>query len=173
SDSHPSAAAKSDPAAEQIAWLKNQLDAAQSKQQKVWVMGHIPPGLDLYSSVKAGHPVTFLKAEDDLTPILTAHPETVRLAIFAHTHLDGMSKLSTSDATRTIPMKSVQSISPDHGNPPSFTVARIDPRTSDLVDYTVIGAKKTTGTSPTQYTWPTPQQFPHTPTWSSSTPTSN
>jgi sphingomyelin phosphodiesterase acid-like 3 len=136
-------------------------------------MGHIPPGLDLYSSVKAGRPVTFLKAEDDLTPSLTAHPDLVRLAIFAHTHLDGMSQLQTTDAAHPVTVKSVQSISPDHGNPPSFTLARIDPRTSDLVDYTIIGAKKTAGTSPAQYTWPTPQQFPRTPTWSSSTPTPN
>ena len=169
---HPgeSASAQSpDPAAAQIAWLKSQLDAAAAAHRKVWVMAHIPPGLDLYRTLKAGHPVTFLKSDYNLTPILTAHPETVRLAIFAHTHFDGMSQLAASDASRSIPLKSVQSLSPGHGNPPSFTVAKIDPRTSDMLEYTIVAAVNApTKTSPITYTWPAPPPPGTPPTWTAS-----
>jgi len=34
----------------QIAWLRQQLAVARAGKQKIWVMGHIPPGVDLYTT---------------------------------------------------------------------------------------------------------------------------
>jgi sphingomyelin phosphodiesterase acid-like 3 len=154
----------SDPAAAEIAWLKAQLRQAQLHHQRVWVMGHIPPGLNLYETVKTGHPVTFLKPDHDFAPILTASPGLVRLGIFAHTHIDSMGEL---DGATPVPLKIVQSISPDHGNPPSFTLARINPATSRLIDYTIIPAKLTDRNArPAAYAWPAPADWPTHPTWS-------
>ena len=80
-------------------------------------MGHIPPGIDPFSSLKARKPVMFLKY--DFTDVLTSHKDVIRLGIFAHTHLDGLSEVPSDDA-HPVTVKLVQSISPDHGNPPDL-----------------------------------------------------
>src|ERR1035441_10027050 len=38
-------------AAEQLAWLERQLASARANKEKVWVMGHIPPGIDVHARV--------------------------------------------------------------------------------------------------------------------------
>ncbi len=58
------------PAASQIEWLKQQLDAARRSHEKVWVMTHIPPGVNIYATATkgidvcgGGKPQMFLKTE--------------------------------------------------------------------------------------------------------------
>jgi sphingomyelin phosphodiesterase acid-like 3 len=128
-------------------------------------MAHIPPGIDLYSSIKRRFPVAFLKY--DFAGLLAPYTGSVRLTIFAHTHIDDLTLLPAPDSLQTIPitLKSVQSISPDHGNLPTFTLASIDPATSTLLSYTLI----TAALSPTAggYTWPAADASLPPPTWTS------
>ena len=42
------------PSASQIVWLEQQLDAARRKGEKVWVMAHIPPGVNAYATAMRG-----------------------------------------------------------------------------------------------------------------------
>ena len=58
------------PAAAQIAWLEQQLDAARRGHEKVWVMSHIPPGVNPYATAtkvldlcSGGKPTMFLNSE--------------------------------------------------------------------------------------------------------------
>jgi len=137
-----------------IAWLKDQLHAASENNERVWVMGHIPPGIDVYATIRKGDvcsgtkPETFVAAKDGLGDVIANNSSTVRLAIFGHTHMDEM-KLLVSDTGGRVPMKGVASISPVDGNIPSFTVARIDPATSEMSDYTVFTASNKTGITAT------------------------
>jgi sphingomyelin phosphodiesterase acid-like 3 len=55
---------------------------------------------------------------------------------------EGAEKVSNSAA---IALKIVASITPVHGNHPSFTVAQIDPATAELKDYRVIASSNLTG----------------------------
>ncbi len=77
--------------------------------------------------------------------------DVVRLAIFAHTHMDEMRLLKPSgsdapqNAQASVAVKLVPSISPINGNSPSITVAQIDPATAVMVDYRVFAASNTTG----------------------------
>ncbi|MGD0647384.1 MAG: hypothetical protein ABR971_05270 [Acidobacteriaceae bacterium] len=139
----------SDAATQQIAWLRTQLAAARAAHQHVWVMAHIPPGIDAYSTfnthrdVCAGQaPVMFL-ASDALATTLSEFPDVIRLALFAHTHMDEMRVYKTPAGT--IPVKLVPSISPVNGNNPAFTLAEIEPSTATLKDYTVYNANNQTG----------------------------
>jgi sphingomyelin phosphodiesterase acid-like 3 len=141
-----------DDAAQQIAWLHAQLTAARADHVHVWVMAHIPPGIDAYSTfvthrdICAGQsPVMFL-ASDALATTLSEFPDVIRLAVFAHTHMDEF-RVYTS-AAGTIPVKLVPSIAPVNGNNPAFTLAEIDPATATLKDYTVYHASnQTSGTN--------------------------
>jgi sphingomyelin phosphodiesterase acid-like 3 len=160
------------PAAAELAWLETQLAAARQHKEQVWVMGHIPPGVDLYSTARkltnvcmGGQPQMFLGSES-LAEILARNSDIVRLALFGHTHSDEMRLLTPSrdglagteetpaapDGKRPpapisggVPLKIVASITPVNGNRPTFTLATIDPSTATLVDYTVVMASNLTG----------------------------
>jgi sphingomyelin phosphodiesterase acid-like 3 len=152
---------KSDPApaAAQLAWLTRQLAMARQQHEQVWVMGHIPPGVDVYASAKksgnaciGGKPQMFL-ASDALADLLARNADIIRLALFGHTHADEMRLLSpesssTMPAAQTVlgvPLKGIASITPINGNRPSFTLALIDTASAALVDYSVFMASNSTG----------------------------
>jgi sphingomyelin phosphodiesterase acid-like 3 len=136
---------------EQIAWLKQQLDQARQGKEKVWVMAHIPTGVDPYSTIVkgkdlcAGKEPTMFLASEALTDTLASYGDVIQLAIFAHTHMDEMRLLVGEKADRAVPMKMVPSISPIDGNNPSFTVAQVDPASAVLMDYRVFAASNQTG----------------------------
>jgi len=142
------------PAAAQILWLEQQLDAARRNHEKVWFMTHIPPGVNIYATVSkgadlcgAGEPQMFLKS-DALANAIAQYGDVIQLAIFAHTHMDEMRLLkpkSLAGPQRGVAIKMVGSISPIGGNNPSFTVAEIDPATAEMKNYRVFAASDKTG----------------------------
>jgi sphingomyelin phosphodiesterase acid-like 3 len=149
-------AGKDDPseAKRQIAWLHSELDRARREKEKVWVIAHIPPGVDPHSTAAKGKnlctgnsPTMFLSS-GDLPEMLAAYGDVISLAIFAHTHMDEMRlfpPVMSLETPQPVPVKLVPSISPIDGNNPSFTVAQVDPGTATLVDYRVIAASNQTG----------------------------
>ncbi|MGO8758676.1 MAG: metallophosphoesterase [Terracidiphilus sp.] len=143
------------PAEEQIAWLKGQLDEARKNKEKVWVMAHIPPGVDPYATAMkmvdvcgGGAPQMFLSSEA-LPETVARYGDVVRLMVVGHTHMDEVRLLEPVDgegmAERGIAVKLVGSISPINGNAPSFTLATIDAGTAVMKDYRVIAASNETG----------------------------
>ncbi len=143
----------------QLDWLRTQLAAARARHEHVWVMSHIPPGTDVYSSFHRYvlQPAEMCKA--DPRPFLadTALPDTlldyadvIRLALFGHTHMDEFRLLHrTSPAGgATIPAKLVPSVTPYLGNHPAFLVAQVDPRTAVLKDWRTFISPGPEGSSP-------------------------
>jgi sphingomyelin phosphodiesterase acid-like 3 len=137
-----------------LAWLTKQLDDAAARHERVWIMGHIPPGVNVYSSLrkgnvcKAGSTESFL--QDDANAALVAtianHASVIPLTLFGHTHMDEIKLIGSGPRDQpAVPMKGVASISPVNGNVPSFTVGQIDPATSGLTDYTVYTAPNADG----------------------------
>jgi sphingomyelin phosphodiesterase acid-like 3 len=141
--------ASADAETAQIAWLRAQLAAARAAHEHVWVMGHIPPGIDAYSTfskqrnVCDGKSPEMFLGSDALANTLTDFPDVIRLVLFGHTHMDEMRAYKTVDGT--IPGKLVPSITPVDGNNPSFTVSEVEPSTAILKDYTVFSASNQTG----------------------------
>jgi len=154
SKNYSTCAGKSDPAAAdaQIAWLRQQLAEARAGKEKIWVMGHIPPGVDLYTTatkmidVCGGRsPVMYLSTEK-LADVLVDSADVIELAIFAHTHMDETHLLrNDGQSGKSVAVKVVSSISPINGNYPSFSVARIDPSSAALKDYKVFAASNPSG----------------------------
>ncbi|MFZ2022532.1 MAG: metallophosphoesterase [Terracidiphilus sp.] len=146
------------PAAAQIAWMEQQLNEARRSGEKVWMLAHIPPGIDAYStatkgaSLCAGAPPTMFLSSESLPQALAKYGDVIRLAIFAHTHMDELRLLEPEQPSaeeRGVAVKMVSSISPVNGNNPSFTVARIEPRSGTLKDYRVVVASNQTGVDAT------------------------
>ncbi len=142
-----------DAAKQQIAWLRMKLQAARIAHEHVWVMAHIPPGIDAYSTfakardvcsdTKPAEPEMFLGSEE-FAKTLAEFADVIRLALFGHTHMDEM-RLYTTATGALIPGKLVPSISPVDGNNPAFTLAQVDPATATLLDYSVTSADDKTG----------------------------
>lgn len=151
---------KPDPqaAATQIVWLEQELRHARKDKETIWVMAHIPPGVDPYSTItKAKNicdgksPQMFLSSES-MADTIAGYGDVIPLAIFAHTHMDEMRLLEPDkkdDAHGPVAVKMVPSISPIDGNNPSFTVAEVDAETGVLMDYRVIAASNQTGVGTT------------------------
>lgn len=142
------------PAAEQIAWLRKQLTEARANGEQVWVMGHIPPGVDVYTTYhrylfapgeacNVKQPQMFLSS-GVLGDTIAEFGDSVRLAIFAHTHMDEI-KLLVGPNGSAVPVKLVPSISPVNGNDPSFMVAQVSPQTATMKDYEVYAATSAEG----------------------------
>ncbi|HZL28084.1 MAG TPA: metallophosphoesterase [Acidobacteriaceae bacterium] len=162
--SHVGCDGKRDPgaAAAQLEWLRTELAEAHARNEQVWVMAHIPPGVNFYTTLsskrdvcKGQAPVMFLH-DEKLVDVLTDFAAEIRLVIFAHTHMDEMRLLQVGNATATpdadaaikpawVAAKLVPSISPINGNNPTFTLADIDPKTATMKDYRVFSADNKTG----------------------------
>ena len=163
---------------QQIAWLRNQIADAREHKEVLWVMAHIPPGIDLYSTLKKGfvcgktQTVNFL-ANEKLGATLAANDDVIRLAVFAHTHTDEL-RLINEDSQPAdgsehgksgvprgpgVAVKLIASVSPVNGNSPSFTVARVATSTANLMDYTVYASSNLTGINAT---WPREYTFSET-----------
>ena len=134
---------------EQLSWLQKELDTAEAKHQRVWLLGHLPPTVNPDASL-TGHSafcsesvtVRFQQTES-LTTLITAHAATIKLGIFGHTHMDSFHLLeSQSDG---VPIKVVAAVSPVDGNLPSFTVGKVDLSSATLADYSVYEASNDTG----------------------------
>jgi sphingomyelin phosphodiesterase acid-like 3 len=142
------------PAAAQIAWLRKQLTEARANGELVWVMAHIPPGIDVYTTYRrylfapgeacnVKTPQMFLSS-GALGETIAEFGDVVRLAIFAHTHMDEIMLLHSADG-KAVPVKMVASISPINGNEPSFMVAHVSPEIATIKDYEVYAATNAEG----------------------------
>lgn len=139
--------------AAQTAWLRRQLDEARSKHQRIWIMAHIPPGIDAYSTFtkkqSAGacpytDPALFLNSEL-FADTLADYADVISLVLLGHTHMDEMKLYTARSGTGGAPGKLVPSISPVNGNHPAFTIGSVDPAKAVLLDYTVYVATNLTG----------------------------
>jgi sphingomyelin phosphodiesterase acid-like 3 len=151
-DGHADAGA----AAAQIDWLHAQLAEARANGEQVWVMAHIPPGVDIYASFhrylfapgeacNVKKPQMFLKTSA-IGDTIADFSDVVRLAIFAHTHMDEIKLLENAQGG-AVPAKLVPSISPINGNDPAFLVAQVLPQNATMKDYTVYAAANAQGTA--------------------------
>ncbi len=159
SGKYSTCAGKPDPgaASEQLAWLRQQLVDARRNNQKVWVMGHIPPGIDLHGTVTkmrnvcgGEQPEMFLGSEK-MADELIEFGDVVQLAVFAHTHMDEMRLLRPDEASyepgKSVALKMIPSISPINGNAPAFVVASVGTANAALLDYRVFVVSNSAGWS--------------------------
>ncbi len=124
-------------------WLRATLFQAAERGERVWILAHIPPGADVFSSLHRGAklcgapPVTFLAPafNRQFITLLRQYSNTVQLAVFGHTHQDEFRLVTagpptngleaTASSEQAVPLKIVPSITPIFGNNPAFTVIRL------------------------------------------------
>jgi len=130
-----------DPGAATIAELRRALHASSDQH---WILLHIPPGIDAYSTAHLVHRLVVVPFLDplprELFDGLIADPSAhVTLVLAAHTHKFAYRIAGTAE--RPVPMLLMPSISPIFGNAPGFLTAQADPdgTLSDIESYAFDG----------------------------------
>ena len=118
-------------------------------------MGHIQPGIDIYASFHkyvlrpselCSAPVHPFLQDSQMADALLDYADVVRLALFAHTHMDEIRLLHRPEGALSgrpggagladqVAVKLVPSVTPYFGNHPAFLVASVDPRSFVLKDW--------------------------------------
>jgi hypothetical protein len=135
-----------DPAPNEMQWLQTQLQQAAAKNEQVWLLYHIPPGIDVYSTLKknpGGHitqTVSYWNPSYNQQFIdLVSQYSPVIVASFAgHTHMDSFQLVCQAINKRAASFVHITpAISPLFGNNPGFKIFTYDRQSSTLNDYAV------------------------------------
>lgn len=89
------ASGDSEPATDQLRWLASRLAQAKSRNENVWLIFHIPPGIDGYatSHPKGGGEKTIVPMwspayTQQFEDLLQQYPDTVTISLAGHEHTD-------------------------------------------------------------------------------------
>jgi hypothetical protein len=111
-------------AQEEFRWLRSELQNATHKKQAVYILYHIPPGVDVFATLRLRF--NFIKLfwrkeyGEQFAKILSEYPGTVKAIFPAHIHLDAIQLLTVGHSSITEYF--TPSISPIFGNAPSYKV---------------------------------------------------
>ncbi len=126
--------------ADLLAWLASNLAAAKEANQRVWLMFHIPPGIDGYASTHkretadaATNPSANGSCADSIVPmwlpewttrfdaLLETYRDTVLASFSGHTHTDDFRLMSSAGVNRAFVLVDPP-VSPIYDQNPSFRV---------------------------------------------------
>jgi len=126
-----------DPGVQELRWLDDELRLARAERKRVWLLFHIPPGMDVYDAIAYGGNCPTIKAQtfwkdeyqQRYLQITDAHRATIAGSFAGHTHQDEF-RIVNGDFIHITP-----SISPIFGNNPAFETVKIDDK-ADVLDST-------------------------------------
>ena len=138
-----------------FAWLEQTLSDAKAANQKVWLMFHIPPGIDGYGSAHNHNG----SCEADIVPmwipewtvkfdsLLINYQDTVMASFAGHTHTDDFRVISDGNTPKSFVLVDPP-VSPVYDQNPAFRVVEVrgsevrDQTTYYLTDLTTATAKR-------------------------------
>jgi hypothetical protein len=133
-----------DAARNQMEWLKQRLQDNEARSRTVWLVHHIPWGIDAYSSSHSGAascpsgvtPFLRLGVSAELLGLLRKHAGTISASFSAHAHIEDFRLLFDDGGMPALVEKVAPAISPIAGQDPGFLVFTYDLSTGVPVDYT-------------------------------------
>ncbi|MFN6339860.1 MAG: metallophosphoesterase [Cyanobacteriota bacterium] len=140
----------------QILWFADQLQRAAQAGEKVYVLMHIPPGVDAYGAshgsakplMWASLPAPGMTWQDQFLGVVNHHSANVAGLFYGHTHMDEVRLLydRTGTNVREVAISS-PAITPQDANNPGFKKVFYDPNSKELTDFI------TFYTTPSATTW--------------------
>jgi sphingomyelin phosphodiesterase acid-like 3 len=129
------------PGVEEMAWLATQFDGAEARGERVLLVGHIPPGLDLFSTVQAnrepcgGKYVSMYRqgANQDLLGLVDRHRTGIALGLVGHTHMHELHVMS-AEHDHPVANVTIPAVSTIYKNHPAFVVLTVDATTMVVQD---------------------------------------
>jgi len=128
----------------QMAWLVEQLKAAKVAGDKIYILMHIPPGVDAYSasqgktpaSMWAQLPATGPDWQDQFLKIVNDNSANVAGLLYGHTHMDELRLIyDRSGANAREVAISSPGVTPQHHNNPGFKAFYYHPNSMELTDF--------------------------------------
>jgi sphingomyelin phosphodiesterase acid-like 3 len=139
---------------QQILWFAEQLRQATQAGEKVYVLMHIPPGVDAYATnsnktptpMWASMPPSGPTWQDQFLGLINASSAHIAGLFYGHTHMDELRLLYDRDGTRVREVAiSSPGITPLDNNNPGFKLVFFDPKSKEVIDFitffTTPGAK--------------------------------
>ena len=130
---------------EQIQWLEQQLKAAKENKQKVWIISHMPPGVDVSSTVNKGHVVEYWDSlhkdkdsktfADKFQELIQAYSPEIKGIFVGHTHMDHFRLIFDKNHDPLAYVHITPAISPQFGNNPGFQVLTYDAESFSVTDF--------------------------------------
>jgi sphingomyelin phosphodiesterase acid-like 3 len=127
-----------DPGKRELDWFEKQLVFAQQKKQKAWLLLHIPPGTNVYTTVhknqytpmwKPGYNGRFILLVKTYATVITA-------AFCGHTHMDDFRVLVDPQTSKAISfVRIAPAISAQFGNNPGYLQMSYDRHAFSLKNY--------------------------------------
>jgi sphingomyelin phosphodiesterase acid-like 3 len=173
------AAVASNAPADLLDWLASNLAAAKQAGERVWLMFHIPPGIDgfmsthkLVSQLEAHRPATSTSCADTIVPmwvpqwtarfdaLVEQFQDTILASFSGHTHNDDFRLISSGGANRAFVLID-PAISPVYGQNPAFRIVSFanDGSLIDQTTYYLANLNRATSTVPGH--WKREYQFSH------------
>jgi sphingomyelin phosphodiesterase acid-like 3 len=130
-----------DPGGDQMKWFESMIEHATGNTENVWILLHIPPGVDVFSTGKSGDVKLHWKQKYnqkflDIVNLYNVHVKTV---FTGHTHMDDYRLHFTKNKYNKLkyvhPIHSTPGISPIFGNNPGFQVLTYKRKTGEIVDH--------------------------------------
>ena len=117
-----------DPGDAELAWLAAELKDSHDHGDKVWMIYHIPPGIDGHSSSVANAVVPMWKPTyaDGFNKLLDEYRKTIEMNFAGHTHLDDIRLIKTQHTDTLVLIN--PAVSPNVGQNPAFRVITVDSR---------------------------------------------
>jgi sphingomyelin phosphodiesterase acid-like 3 len=126
-----------DPGQATLTWLDAELTAAQQVRERVWLVYHIPPGIDGYATLGEGvcpakiFPMWNSAYAEGFNKLMRRYPDIVAASFAGHTHMDDFRLTGDRDGFALI----TPAISPIFGQNPAFRTALYD-RAGGILDQT-------------------------------------
>ncbi|MBS0350495.1 MAG: metallophosphoesterase [Proteobacteria bacterium] len=118
-------------AKKQLQWLQDKLSAIAAANEKTWIIYHIPPGIDAYSTTKNIFNVVAPFWENDYSKIfyklVHQYKDQITGVVSGHLHMDGFLLLDVNSSGNYIIDTFVPSISPIFGNNPAYKIYTYTP----------------------------------------------
>jgi sphingomyelin phosphodiesterase acid-like 3 len=140
----------------QMLWLEEQLKQAAEAGEKVYLLMHIPPGVDAYAASKgsttplmwASLPAAGMTWQDQFLRLINRYSSNVAGLFYGHTHMDELRLLYDRNGTKVSALAiSSPGITPLDSNNPGFKLVFFEPKSKELIDFT------TYYTTPTATSW--------------------
>ena len=136
-----------DPGSDEIKWLEVELQKAAAAKEKVWLVYHIPPGIDVFSTL-----LRQKQASADQTPqvipfwqpaynqkfinLVTQYSPTIVGSFAGHMHMDTFELIQSANQNAVSFVHITPAISPLFGNNPAFELFSYNRQSFALKDYT-------------------------------------
>jgi sphingomyelin phosphodiesterase acid-like 3 len=131
------------PALDQLRWLDTSLAEARAAGETAWLLMHIPPGINSFStseSVRKGGPaITFWQQEltSRFLQLVRQYQPAIQAVFAGHTHMDDF-RVITLDGKPVLFSKIAPAISPIYGNNPGFQIYQYDRATGTIQNYQTV-----------------------------------